>query len=98
MTVEQDLERFSKRLDEVIREQGYTPLEVEEKLGWRRGHISQRSSRHKSLHFAEVLRILDLIKVEPADFWGSVFGFGEDHEKACRSEDLPTETAGEDET
>jgi transcriptional regulator with XRE-family HTH domain len=75
-TIDRDIDRILARLRDVIREQGYTQLEVQEALGWGRSYISQLVTRQKTLRMDQLHEILHVIGVKPEDFWGEVYGFG----------------------
>ncbi len=73
--VERDVERILTRLRGAIRERGYTQLEVQKALGWGRSHISRLLTRQQSLRVDHVHMILDVIGVQPGDFWAEVYSF-----------------------
>ncbi len=75
--VEKNLDRILTAIRNRIRERGFTQLEVQEELKWGRSYISQLLTRQKALRVEQVLQILKVIGVEPAEFWGEVFQFGE---------------------
>ena len=76
-TVDRDLDRVVTHLRHRIRERGYTQLEVQEVLGWGRSYISQLLTRQKSLRLDQILQILNVINLDPAEFWAEVFQFGQ---------------------
>ncbi len=86
--VERDLDRVLTHLRTRIRDRGFTQLEVQEVLGWGRSYISQLLTRQKTLRFEQVLQILNVIDVEPEDFWAEVYHFGPFSE-ARRGSDRP---------
>ncbi len=67
------LDRTLNLLRNKIRQRGYTQLEVQEVLGWGRSYISQLLNRQKSLRIEQVLLVLDVIGVDPADFFAEIF-------------------------
>jgi len=73
MVVEKELDRILTLLRNKIREKGFTQLEVQETLGWGRSYISQLLTKQKSLRVEQVLLILDVIGVEPADFFAELY-------------------------
>ncbi len=75
-TVERDLERILTLLRNRIRERGFTQMEVQEVLGWGRSYISQLLTQQKNLRFEQVLQILNVINVDPAEFWAEIYQFG----------------------
>ncbi len=75
--IEREVERMLTRLRNVIRERGFTQLEVQEALGWGRSYISQLLTKQKSLRVEQVLMILSVVNVEPAEFFGELYELGE---------------------
>jgi len=72
-TVERDIERVLTLLRNKIRERGLTQLQVQNALGWGRSYISQLLTKQKSLRVEQVLKILEVIKVTPSEFFGELF-------------------------
>ncbi len=75
-TVEGEVDRILALLRARIRERGYTQMEVQEILGWGRSYISQLLTQQKALRLEQVLHLLRVIDVDPADFWGELYQFG----------------------
>ncbi len=75
--VQRELDRVLTLLRNKIRERGFTQLEVQEALGWGRSYISQLLTKQKSLRVEQVLLILDVIGVDPAEFFGELYHFPE---------------------
>ncbi len=75
-TVEREVDRILALLRTRIRERGFTQMEVQEILGWGRSYISQLLTRQKTLRIEQVLQILNVINVDPADFWAEIYQFG----------------------
>ncbi len=75
-TVEREVGRILARLRNRIRERGFTQMEVQEALGWGRSYISQLLTGQKTLRLEQVLQILTVINVDPADFWGEIYQLG----------------------
>ncbi len=73
-TVHELVVPFLALLGKKIHEQTFTDLEVEEVLGWDRGHIQQLMTGRKSLHVEEVLSILGVVGVEPGEFFAELYG------------------------
>jgi len=73
--VERELDRFLTLLRNKIRERGFTQLEVQEALGWGRSYISQLLTKQKSLRVEQVLLILDVIGVDPVEFFAELYHF-----------------------
>ncbi|MCP3962471.1 MAG: helix-turn-helix transcriptional regulator [bacterium] len=75
ITVERQLDRVLTLLRNMIRERGFTQLEVQEALGWGRSYISQLLTKQKSLRIEQVLLILNVIGVDPSEFFGELYHF-----------------------
>ena len=73
MIVEKEVDRVLTLLRNKIRERGFTQLEVQEALGWGRSYISQLLTKQKSLRVEQVLLILDVIGVDPAEFFAELY-------------------------
>lgn len=76
-TIDRDIERILALLRNLIQQQGFTQLEVQKALGWGRSYISQLLTRQKSLRAEQLLSVLDVIDVDPADFWGEIYRLDE---------------------
>ncbi len=74
--IDRDLDRILNLLRTLIRERGYTQLEVQEVLGWGRSYISQLLTAQKSLRVEHVLMILKVIDVKPEVFFAELYDFG----------------------
>ena len=74
-TIERELDRVLTLLRNKIRERGFTQLEVQEALGWGRSYISQLLTKQKSLRIEQVLLILNVIGVDPGDFFSELYQF-----------------------
>ncbi|MEE8526618.1 MAG: helix-turn-helix transcriptional regulator [Thermoanaerobaculia bacterium] len=72
-TIERDIERVLTLLRNKIRERSLTQLQVQDALGWGRSYISQLLTKQKSLRVEQVLKILQVIKVSPTEFFGELF-------------------------
>ncbi len=75
-TIERELDRVLTLLRNKIRERGFTQLEVQEALGWGRSYISQLLTKQKSLRIEQVLLILNVIGVDPGEFFSELYHFG----------------------
>ena len=75
MRVQRELDRALTLLRNKIRERGFTQLEVQEALGWGRSYISQLLTKQKSLRIEQVLLILNVIGVDPSEFFGELYRF-----------------------
>jgi transcriptional regulator with XRE-family HTH domain len=85
-TAERELDRVLTLLRNKIRERGFTQLEVQEALSWGRSYISQLLTKQKSLRVEQVLLILEVIGVEPGEFFGELYRFPQT-EQAMRGPD-----------
>jgi transcriptional regulator with XRE-family HTH domain len=72
-TVEPEVDRFLTLLRNKIRERGFTQLDVQQALGWGRSYISQLLTRQKALRVEQVLLILDVIGIEPVEFFQELY-------------------------
>ncbi len=77
--IDRELDRILTLLRNVIRQKGFTQLEVQEALGWGRSYISQLLTKQKSLRVEQILLVLNVINVKPAEFWGEIYQLGESH-------------------
>ncbi len=75
--IDRDLDRILNRLRNLIRERGFTQMEVQDSLGWGRSYISQLLTRQKTLRLEQVLLILNVIDVQPEVFFAEIYQFGE---------------------
>ncbi len=50
---------------------------MQEALGWGRSYISQLLTKQKTLRIEQILLILNVIGVDPAEFWAEVYRYGE---------------------
>ncbi len=73
LQVDSELDRYLTLLRNKIRERGYTQLEVQEVLSWGRSYISQILTRQKNLRVDQVLLILNVIGVEPREFFADLY-------------------------
>ncbi len=73
MIVDNEVDRYLTLLRNKIRERGFTQLQVQEALSWGRSYISQLLTKQKSLRVEQVLLILDVIGVDPADFFAELY-------------------------
>ena len=72
--VEREVDRYLTLLRNKIRASGFTQREVQEALGWGRSYISQFLTKQKALRSEQVLSISNVIGVEPAAFFGELYG------------------------
>ena len=95
MAIDKEVDRILTLLWNKIRERGFTQLEVQEKLGWGRSYISQLLTKQKSLRVEQVLMILEVIKVEPGDFYRELFQFPQSEVRLRSLEEYPDTRVGE---
>ncbi|MEM7350847.1 MAG: helix-turn-helix transcriptional regulator [Acidobacteriota bacterium] len=73
VVLEREIERVLTLLRNKIRERGFTQLEVQEALAWGRSYISQLLTKQKSLRVEQVLLILNVIGVDPGEFYAELY-------------------------
>ena len=71
--IARDLDRMLSLLRDKMRDQGFTQLEVQDKLGWGRSYISQLVTKQKSIRLEQVLLILNVIGVDPGQFFAELY-------------------------
>ncbi len=67
--VEAEVDRYLTLLGNKIRGRGFTQVEIQDALGWGRSYISQLVTKAKALRVEQVLLILNIIRVDPAEFF-----------------------------
>lgn len=70
---ERHLNHLLESLRAVIGRRGFSHGEIEESLGWGGGRTEKLLARREAIDVEEVAAILNVIGVEPADFFGEVF-------------------------
>ena len=73
MKLDHEIDRTLDLLRFKMQERGFTQLTVQDRLGWGRSYISQLFTKQKGLRVDQVLRILDVIGVEPAEFYVELY-------------------------
>ena len=73
VVVDYELDQILTLLRNKIRERGFTQLEVQEALTWGRSYISQLLTKQKSLRVEQVLLILNVIGVDPGEFYSELY-------------------------
>lgn len=68
-----EVDRALRLLRTKIHERGFTQLRVQTALGWGRTYISQLLRRQKSLRFDQILQILEIVEVDPAEFFAELY-------------------------
>ncbi len=74
--VQSEIDRVLTLLRNKIRERGFTQLEVQEALSWGRSYISQLLTKQKSLRVEQILLILNVIGVDPSEFYSELYQLG----------------------
>ena len=96
--VESEIDRYIGLLRTRSRRHGFTQLEIQQELGWGRSYISQLVTKQKSLRVEQVLLILKVIGVHPAEFFAELYGWptdsGEVAEQAGQLRDLKGQVQG----
>ncbi len=77
--VDREVDRHLTLLRNKIRERGFTQVEVQEALSWGRSYISQLLTHQKNLRLDQVLMILNVIGVEPREFFAEIYAFPKPH-------------------
>ena len=67
--VERELDRFLEALRGLIEARGLSQAAIAAQLGWRRRHVRQLLNRRRPLEYHDLVAILDVIGVEPRDFF-----------------------------
>ncbi len=73
--VDKEVDQVLTLLRNKIREKGFTQLQVQEALSWGRSYISQLLTKQKSLRIEQVLLILDVIGIDPGDFFAELYHY-----------------------
>ena len=73
LAVRREVDRALTLLRNKIRERGFTQLEIQEALLWGRSYISQLLTRQKALRLEQILLILRVIDVNPAEFFAELY-------------------------
>ncbi len=73
--VARGLSRFADELGAAIRRQGFCFEDVERRLGWPAGLISEQLDERggRDLYFDQVLQVLDVIGLDPPAFFSKVW-------------------------
>jgi transcriptional regulator with XRE-family HTH domain len=82
---EKEIDRMLGLLRAKILEKGYTQREIQSILGWGPSYISQLMNQQKSLRFEQMLRILQVIGVEPLQFFAELYKLDEAVQQAPAS-------------
>ena len=88
--VEAEVDRYLTLLGNKIRGRGFTQVEIQDALGWGRSYISQLVTKAKALRVEQVLLILNIIGVDPAEFFAELYGHPEAPHAAASPDQAPT--------
>ncbi len=81
--VEREIDRMLLQLRNVIRQRGFTQLEVQAQLGWGKSYLSQLLTKQKALRVDQVLQVLNVIAMRPVEFYGPVYHWLEQESEAA---------------
>ena len=74
MKADHEVDRYLTLLGNKIRQRRFTQLQIQEVLGWGKSYISQLMTKQKALRIQQVLAILGVIGVDPAEFFLELYG------------------------
>ena len=74
MRADREVDRFLTLLGNMIRKQRFTQLRIQKALGWGKSYISQLITKQKALRLQQMLSILEVIGVDPAEFFAELYG------------------------
>ena len=72
-TTDREVENCLTLLRNLIRQKGFTQLDVQQALGWGRSYISQLLTKQKALRYEQILLMLNVIGVSPEEFFAELF-------------------------
>jgi transcriptional regulator with XRE-family HTH domain len=78
INAQEEVDRMLSMLRNKIRDRGFTQLQVQSDLKWGRSYISQLLTKQKSLRVEQVLQILDVIGIDPSEFFAELFKWSEE--------------------
>lgn len=73
INIDKEVDRILTLLRNKIRERDFTQLDVQGQLQWGRSYISQLLTKQKSLRVEQVLSILNVINIEPKEFFAELY-------------------------
>lgn len=86
-----EIDRILMLLRSKLHEQGHTQLQVQSRLGWGKSYLSQILTRQKALRVEQLLLVLQVIRVTPAEFFGELYRWPGSH---AASQSLAADGAG----
>ena len=81
---EHEVERVITLLRRKIRQSGFTQAQIQEELGWGHNYVSRIVTGCKPLRMRDLLQILAIIEVPPADFFVELYGEPRSHGRSRR--------------
>ncbi len=93
--VDKEVDQVLTLLRNKIRERGFTQLQVQEALSWGRSYISQLLTKQKSLRVEQVLLILDVIGIDPAEFFSELYHYPRPRSAYRDSGPVPAQGGGD---
>lgn len=73
VSVERAIDGILMHLRNKVHAQGFTQLEVQERLGWGRSYLSQLLTKQKSLRFRQLILVLAVIGVDLEEFFADLY-------------------------
>ncbi len=71
--VDREIDRYLALLRDRIHQKGFTQNDIQDVFGWGRGYISQLLTKQKKLRVEQLLLMLNVIDVDPADFFAEFY-------------------------
>lgn len=85
INAQEEVDRMLNLLRNKIRERGFTQLKVQADLQWGRSYISQLLTKQKSLRVEQVIQILEVIGIAPAEFFAELFKWTEEEGSVAKA-------------
>lgn len=73
LNVDAEVDSVLNFLRQKMKERGFSQVKVQSTLGWKGSYISQLFNRTKALRVEQILMILDVIGIEPLDFYSEYY-------------------------
>ncbi len=70
---DEEVVRYLSLLENKMRQRKYTQQDVQQALSWGRSYVSQLVTKQKKLRVEQVLMILQVIGVEPREFYAELY-------------------------
>jgi transcriptional regulator with XRE-family HTH domain len=87
--LEAELDRYLTLLRDKIQQRGYHQIEIQRELGWGQSYVSQLLTKQKGLRVEQVLLMLKVIGIHPAEFFGELYDWPEPPAAGSRSAPAP---------